>query len=175
MKPFKELEKEYKPADIAESFVFPGIQDEKERNEVLSAFRKFRKEITVSRDEETRYKNQLLQLKFLMEDYLTSPEYDEKYDFAYFLSEYISRLQKNFKEFAKDIAVEPSTISQIIGKHRKPTDKIIYRLHIHSNTNFPAEMWYRLLEKERVYELRRNQSILKEESKYVKHKLTFSI
>jgi len=108
-----------------------------------------------------------------MEDYLVSSRFEIQYDFGFFLRQYIDCLEMNYTDFAKDIDVGASTISQIIGKHRKPTDKIILRLYIHSNKNFPVSLWYRLLEKEKINELENNKSILEEESKYVKHGLNF--
>jgi len=65
-------------------------------------------------------------------------------------------------------------LSQVINKHRKPTDKLIYRLEIHSNRNFPALMWFKLLEKERAYELLHNKGMIESEKKHVKRKLGFS-
>lgn len=166
-------QKVYKPGELAEAYVFPDVVSETEREDVLTAFRKFRKERSVAQSTESKYKNRLLQLRFLMEDYLASSKFNEQYDFAYFLDQYITRLEMNYTSFAKDIAVGLSTISQIIGKHRKPTDKIIYRLYIHSNKNFPVALWYRVLEKEKIYELENNKAILENESKYVKHSLDF--
>jgi plasmid maintenance system antidote protein VapI len=174
METYKELEKKYTLEEIAESYVFPAGTEGHERDEVLSAFRTFRKEKASAQSEENKYRTRLLQLRFILEDYIASPLFEEKYDFAYFLDQYITRLEMNYKEFAKNIEVGASTISQIIGKHRKPTDKIIYRIHIHSNKNFPAALWYKLLEKEKIYELEHDKSILQAESKHVTHSLNFS-
>ena len=65
-------------------------------------------------------------------------------------------------------------MSQVINKRRKPTEKLIFRLEIHSNKNFPALMWFRLLEKDRAYELKHNKDIIDSEKKHVKEKLAFS-
>ena len=167
--------KDYTLKDLAESYVFPDVVNRKERNDILMAFREIRKKKSDSQTTESISKNRLLQLKFLMEDYLVSSRFEERFDFGFFLHQYISCLEMNYSDFAKDIDVGASTISQIIGKHRKPTDKIILRLHIHSNRNFPVSLWCRLLEKEKISELENNKSIIEEESKYVKHGLDFYI
>ncbi|MGV8091475.1 MAG: hypothetical protein AB2L24_06360 [Mangrovibacterium sp.] len=65
-------------------------------------------------------------------------------------------------------------MSQVINRHRKPAEKLIFRLEIHSNRNFPAIMWFKLLEKERVYELLHNRNLIDNEEKHVKQRLEFS-
>lgn len=167
--------KDYTLKDLAESYVFPDVVNGQERDDLLNAFREFRKQKSDAQSAESKSKTRLLQLKFLMEDYLVSPRFEERYDFGFFLHQYINCLEMNYTDFAKDIDVGASTISQIIGKHRKPTDRIILRLHIHSNKNFPVSLWYRLLEKEKINELENNKSILEEESKFVKHGLDFHL
>jgi hypothetical protein len=68
MKSLKNIEKEYTSEEIAESFVFPGPKTSKERNELLEAFREYRKKLSVKRSEKTKLISQLLQLKYLIED-----------------------------------------------------------------------------------------------------------
>lgn len=167
--------KDYTLQDLAESYFFPDVVKGKDRDDYLNAFKQFRKSRSEAQSAEDRSKNRLLQLKFLMEDYLMSSHYEQRYDFGFFLHQYIACLEKNYTDFARDIDVGVSTISQIIGKHRKPTDKIIMRLHIHSNKNFPVSLWYRLLEKEKINEMENDKSILEEESKYVKHSLDYHL
>jgi len=174
MKSYKEIEKKYTPEEIAESIVFPGTKNTKEREAVLSEFRDFRKRISDKQSEKSKTISLLLQLKFLIEDYLNTESFNKNYYFGYFLKEYIARLEKKNKEFATEIDVDPTELSQVINKHRKPTDKLIFRLEIHSNKNFPALMWFKLLEKERAYEILHNKGMIESEKKHVKRKLRFS-
>ena len=51
----------------------------------------------------------------------------------------------------------------------------VIRLELHSNNNIPAITWYRLLEKDKEYQLMSNLRLRKEESKHVKRKLEFSL
>lgn len=62
--------KEYTLKDLAESYVFPDVVTEQDRDDILNAFREFRKQKSESQSVESKLKNRLLQLKFLMEDYL---------------------------------------------------------------------------------------------------------
>lgn len=174
MKTLKEIERQYTPEEMAESLVFPGPKDPKEREAMLAEFRKHRKKISEKQTEKSKLISHLLQLKFLIEDYLKSDTFNKDYYFGYFLKEYINRLEKKNNEFAVEIDVKPTELSQIINKHRKPTEKLIFRLDIHSNKNFPAVMWFRLLEKDRAYELKHNKGIIENERKHVKEKLAFS-
>lgn len=175
MKSYKDLEKKYTPEEIAESFVFPGPKDKKQREANLEAFREYRKKKAKEQTEEQRVISLLLQLKYLIEDYVKTESFNKDYYFGYFLKEYISRIERKNKEFAQEIDVDPTELSQIINKHRKPTEKLIFRLEIHSNKNFPAILWFKLLEKDRAYELKHNRKIIDSEKKHVKQKLNFSI
>lgn len=174
MKSYKEIEKKYTPEEIAESIVFPGTKNTKEREAVLSEFRDFRKGISDKQSEKSKTISLLLQLKFLIEDYLNTESFNKNYYFGYFLKEYIARLEMKNKEFATEIDVNPTELSQVINKHRKPTDKLIFRLEIHSNKNFPALMWFKLLDKERAYEILHTKGMIESEKKHVKRKLRFS-
>ncbi len=140
----------------------------------MKEFREHRKKVAVQYSEKTRLISRLLELKFKIEDYIESNNFNEDLYFGYFLNEYISRLDKKKKEFAQEIGIDPTEISLIINKHRKPTDKLIFRLEIHSNRNFPALLWFKILEKERAFELNNNSGIIEGEGVHVKQKLDFS-
>lgn len=175
MKSHKEINKRYTPEEIAESIAFPVTENEIEKKAIPSELTDFRRSTVDKQTEESKIISLLLQLKFLIEDYLQGDSFNKNYDFGYFLREYIARLGKKNKEFAAEIAVDPTELSQVINRHRKPTDKLILRLEIHSNSNFPALMWFKLLEKERVYELLHNNEMIESEKKYVNKKLEFSL
>lgn len=174
MKSYKEIATKYKPGEIAESFVFPHELNKVERKQSLENFQAWRKKNELNRSAENRLIAQLLQLRFIMEDYLDKNSFKEDYNFGYFLKEYISRLEIKYKEFADEIDVNPTELSQIINRHRPPSEKLIIRLEIHSNKNFPAIIWYKLIEKERTYYLLHNNQLRTLESKHVKSKLNFT-
>jgi len=109
-----------------------------------------------------------------MEDYIKQNEFKEDYDFSYFLNQYIDKLEIKMKEFAGEIDVKPAELSQIIHKHRFPNQKFIVRLEIHSNKNFPAVIWHKLIEKEKNYHLQNDTNLRVSQSKHVKSKLDFT-
>ncbi|HVI44351.1 MAG TPA: hypothetical protein VM802_05760 [Chitinophaga sp.] len=176
MKSFKDIQKEFTPKEIVESFIFSGTKSlkGKDRENFMNEFREHRKKVSDSYSGTTELISQLLQLKFQIEDYIKSTQFNKDFYFGYFLNEYISILNRKKKDFAQEIEVDPAELSQIINKHRKPTEKIIFRLEIHSNRNFPALLWFKVLEKERAYELMYNRQIIEEEKEHVKRKLEFS-
>lgn len=174
MKSRKKNEEKYTPEEIAVSFIFPDLATGKERKEKLAAFQAYRKQTVSKYTEKDKLAFQLLQLKFLIEDYLKTEDYNQSYTFGFFLKEYISRLDKKNKEFAEEIDIDATELSQIINRHRNPSEKIIIRLEIHSNNNFPALLWLRLLEKEKAYELVHNVQLRKDQAKHVKRKLQLS-
>ncbi len=87
--------------------------------------------------------------------------------FGFFLKEYISRLQLKNKDFAQQIGIEPAELSQLLNAHRKPNDKILVRLELHSGKNINSPLWYRILVKDKEYELLHNDALRQEEKEYV--------
>ncbi|SFD87640.1 hypothetical protein SAMN05518672_103642 [Chitinophaga sp. CF118] len=174
MKLYKALEEKYTPEELAESYVFPDTSSKEEKEEKLTALKQHFEEVKSKYSDDDKLLFQLLQLKFLIQDYLKSDLFNKLYTFGFFLQEYITRINRKNKDFAAEIDIEPAELSQIINKHRSPSEKIMIRLGIHSNNNFPAHLWFKLLEKERVYELLHNDKLKEVESHHVKRKLEFS-
>jgi hypothetical protein len=65
---YNDLLKQYTPAEIAESFVFPGPTDKNQREAMLSTFRAWRKGKMEKQTEESKAVSRLLQLKYLAEE-----------------------------------------------------------------------------------------------------------
>ncbi|HVX01507.1 MAG TPA: hypothetical protein VHA52_13880 [Candidatus Babeliaceae bacterium] len=175
MKSYNEIAKKYKPKEIAESFVFPGSKNKETRRKQIEAFREYRKQAEAGLSKKDKLISRLLQLKFQMEDYINSKDVHESYSFGYFLEEYILRLEMKKKNFADSIGIDPTELSQVINRHRPPSDKLIMRLDIHSNKNFPASLWLKLTEKEKAYSLMHDYELREHEGKYVKGSLKFSL
>jgi len=174
MKSYKEIEKKYTPEEIAESYVFENDLDSSQRAQSLEIFRNWRKNNESNRSSKSKIITKLLQLKFVMEDYILREEYKKDFDFSYFLVQYIDRLEIKKKEFANQIDVDPTELSQIINRHRSPSEKFIIRLEIHSNKNFPALFWFKVIEKEKIFQLQNDTNLRVSESKHVKPKLDFT-
>jgi len=164
----KRLMEKYAPEELAESFVFKSELTLAQKTEADKQLNDFLKESRKSITPEERLYARVLQLKFLIEDYIKSPEYNEKLSFAHFLREYINVSYNVNKDFANDIDIKETELSQLLNNHRNPSDKIIIRLEVHSNNIIPAVSWSRLVEKEKEYEIANDQSLRARESKHVK-------
>ncbi len=175
MKQYKKLEEKYTHQEIAESYIFPDEATNEQRAKGLDLFQAFRMKKMEKQTVEEKLIVQVLQLKFLMEDYIRGNEYNNRLNFGFFLKEYVTALEIKNKDFADDIGITPTELSHYISNRRKPTDELIIRLEIHSNENIPAIYWYKILEKENEYEIATDMAIRKHEQKKVKNKLEFSL
>jgi plasmid maintenance system antidote protein VapI len=171
MKSLDTLKKKYSPAELAEAYVFPSQQTNAERKANLKNFQKWNNDRKAQQTPEEKLLLMLLQLRFQMEDYLQSADVNEFFHFGFFLKEYIRRQHKKSKEFAREIDVDATELSQVINRRRPASEKYFIRLEIHSNRNFPAHIWFKIQEKEKLYKLDNDRSLRDKESKHVKKRL----
>jgi plasmid maintenance system antidote protein VapI len=171
---YKKLLKEHTPEELAEAFVFPvklTVKQKKEAAEHLAAARKKGKE---EMSESTKFGLRLYHLKFRLEDYLESKEFNPALTFGSFLKKYVELLDKKRKEFAEEISIDETLLSQLINNHRLPPDYIAIRLEIHSNNIIPAAYWIRVVEKQRIHEITTDKELRKKERPFVHGKLKLS-
>lgn len=109
----------------------------------------------------------LMQLRFQIEDYLNADMFDKQKTLGYFLKAYIKSLNKKANEFAGEIAITPTVLSQYMTDARIPPTSILVRLELHSRNTIPAESWYRLAEKERIYQIKEDRKMRREQKKFV--------
>ncbi|HEX3935048.1 MAG TPA: hypothetical protein VHW43_10250 [Puia sp.] len=165
---YKKLLKEYTPKELAEAFIFPvklSPKNQKEADQQLAeALKKSRQAMT--KDE--RLAGSLMGMKFRMEDYFRSNKAKSEYSFGYFLKEYIDLLGKKRREFAAEIGIDETLLSQLINRHRMPPYYLPIRLEIHSNNSILAEYWLRIMDKDREREMLSNKAVMmKKEKKFV--------
>ena len=168
----KSKNQRYKIDDEDISFVAPSLTEEEQR-EACQAFSDYRRKHEKSLTEDDKLKYKLLQLRFQMEDYAVAGKYDEHVNFGYFLRQYTKRLNRPNSEFAGEIGVHPSELSQILNRHRDPSNRIIMRLEFHSNKILPALLWFNCFSREKAFELTRDEHLREEERRVVKNPLRF--
>lgn len=160
----------YTHSELADALVFPAAGTpadyEKQEQELFWAGRRAEFE---NRSVGEQVHAALLQLRFRLEDYVQGDGYEETLDFGYFLNEYIRVQRKKDKVFAQDVDVKPYVLSQYLNGHRNPTDRFIIRLELHSNGLIPALLWFRLLQKEKEFEIAHDPAIREEEKQFVKN------
>lgn len=163
------LNDKYTDRELADSFVFRNKITPAQKAESDALMNEMRKEIQNSVTPKQLLLSRLLQLKYQIEDYLENPTYDNRFSFGFFLRGYLETLNKKNKEFAKDIDIAETELSQILNKHRNPSEKVIIRLEIHSNKILPAIMWHRLIEKEKEHEILTNTDLRTKEREHVRN------
>src|SRR5882762_9520327 len=112
---------------FAAATLTPTQQKEADRH--LAEARKKSKE---NMTEEVRGGLMQFHIRFRIEEYLANNEYDPKMAFGYFLKEYVGLLNIKRKEFAGQISIDETLLSQLINGHRVPPDYLAIRLEIHS-------------------------------------------
>jgi hypothetical protein len=167
-KQYSMLAEKYSPEELADSFVFPSQLTKKQKKEADNALSEILKQRRTAMSPEYQLKGILLQLRFQILDYLNDIHFDKHKTFGYFLKLYIDGLKKRRNEFAHEINIKPTELSQYINNHRKPPTNIMVRLELHSHNMIPATDWYRLLEKENLHELSTNKLLRQEEKKFIK-------
>lgn len=168
------MTEKYSEKELVESFVFrnnlSGKEERQVKNDIATARARLKAES--GKDHGLRFK--LLQLKYQMEDYINRP-FDEHYTFGFFLKNYVDILNIKRYQFADEISIDETYLSQIINRHRPPSEEIIIRLELHSRNLINALTWFKLLEKERENEIDNDKSIREKESKFVKSTVEFSL
>ena len=158
--------------ELSNGFIFPVDESlTASETEAEKEFWEDRRKNFENRTPQQKIYSKLLQLKFQLDDYVGSKQYKQALSFGYFLNEYVSRQGKADKEFAFEVDIKPTVLSQYINNHRKPTDRFIIRLELHSNGMIPALDWFKLLQKEKEFEFNNNKMLRREESKHVKSRL----
>jgi plasmid maintenance system antidote protein VapI len=167
----KKLSQQHSSEDLSDDIIYPvtiTLAQKKEAAKQLAAARKIsQKEIT----ENDRISLQLFQLKFQLEDYIENKEFNPDLTFGHFLKQYVNLLQVKRKDFADQISIDETLLSQFINMHRMPPEYIAIRLEIHSYNTIPATDWLRLVGKQREHELKTDKEIRRKENKFVHRKL----
>jgi plasmid maintenance system antidote protein VapI len=167
----KKLSKKYTSEELADAFVFRSTLSTEEEilaSEQLKLARlKNREKLT---DNQRLYAS-VLQLRFMIEDYLKSDQFDRELSFGNILRKYIALNYKINKQFAADIQLDETELSQLLNNKRMPSEKTIIRLEIHSNNVISAVSWYKLVEKQHEHMLSTDQQLRIQQASFVKNKL----
>ena len=162
------------PEELAEAIVFPvtlsHVQKKEAKEQLAAARKEGQKEMT----EDDRLSLNVLQLKFQLEDYIQNKEFSPELTFGHFLKQYVDLLHVKRKQFADEISIDETLLSQFINQHRTPPEYMAIRLEIHSNNSIPATYWFKLVEKQREYELETDKELRRKENKNVHRKLAVS-
>lgn len=168
---YKKLRKKFTPEELADAFVFPVKLTGRQKKEAAAQLAATRKKTQAEMTDETKFSLNAFGLRFRIEDYLKEEKFDPERTFGSFLKMYVELMEKKRKDFAEDISIDETLLSQLINGHRFPPDYVAIRLELHSNNRIPAVLWIRLVEKQRLHEIVNNQELRKKENPFVRKKL----
>ncbi len=165
---YKKLLQKFTPGELAESLVFPVKLSAKQKKLADQQLAEAIKKSRDNKSDEERLSGRLLGLKLQMKDYFDSDKPKKEYSFGYFLKLYIELLDRKRRQFALEIGIDESLLSQFINRHRTPPDYVPIRLELHSNKSITAEHWLKVIEKDRGREMLSNKAaMIKREKKFV--------
>lgn len=153
--------------ELAESIVFRNNLSARAKLNEAEAIKEAREALKNKSDHSISLRLKLLQLKYQMEDFIKNPS-DENCSFGSFLKQYIEVINIRQVRLAQDISIDKTYLSQLINRHRSPSEEVIIRLEIHSGNLINAVTWYKLAEIEKEIEISTNKSIRQKEKKFVK-------
>ncbi|HRI78124.1 MAG TPA: hypothetical protein PLR06_01205 [Cyclobacteriaceae bacterium] len=165
---------ELTPEEMVDSFVFPIALSPEEKKIADRELNEARRKRQLNMTEHERLLLRLMQLRYRLENYIQQEPYDSKLGFSYFLNEYLNIVDKRRKEFANDIDIHETLLSQLMNNRREPNESIMVRLEIHSNNVIPAIHWLKLVEKSKEHDIRTNAKLRQKERRYVRNKLELS-
>ena len=161
--------KDYTNKELAEAHIYPNDLSEEDLKRAQEEFSSYRMNRTENMTQREKVLSRLLQLKYMMDDYLQSNEYKAEWTFGFFLDKYMESVFKDPSTFSNEISVRPFTIKQLIQNQKIPNDKILFRLDLHSNHIISALTWCRVLEKQKESDIIQDEEEMrKSESPFVK-------
>jgi hypothetical protein len=171
----KKKSRKITPGELSGDVLLPHDLTPAEKKEADRQLAEARAKTKGEMTEETRIRLTLRHIKYRIEDYLESKEYDPKLTFGYFLKEYVILLDIKRKTFAEEISIDETLLSQLINMHRLPPDYLAIRLEIHSNNFIPASYWYKLVEREKEYHIRTDKAMRRRERKFVHNRIPVNV
>lgn len=166
---YKKLREKYSDEEIAESYVLPSELTKEEEEQASKELWEFRRKRLLEMNEEAKIYSGLLRIKYQIEDYVNSQEYDEGKELSKYLTEYLQVTNKKQKELASDIDIHPTRLSRILNGRERIGKSIAYRLEKHSGNLIPAILWWKLVQKEIENEINTNEEERAKEELKVKN------
>lgn len=163
--------KDLKPEEIVDSFVLPADISPKQKQAADRELVEIRRKRQSQMSDNEKLLFRLMQLRYKLENYLEYEAFNPEYSFSYFLREYLRIIDRKDKDFAREINIHHTRLSQLMNNRREPNEDIIIRLEIHSDKVLPAIHWFKLVEKGKEHFIQTNKTLRTREKHHVKNKL----
>jgi plasmid maintenance system antidote protein VapI len=164
---YKKLRKRFTPEELVDAFVFPVKLTAKQRKEATEQLAEARKKSRATMTDETKFSLRTHGIRSRIEDSLKEETFNPEHTFGSFLKMYIELMEKKRKEFAAEISIDETLLSQLVNGHRFPPDYVAIRLELHSKRKIPTKLWLKLVEKQRLFEIENNEELIKKEEPFV--------
>jgi plasmid maintenance system antidote protein VapI len=164
---YKKLRKRFTPEELVDAFVFPVKLTAKQQKEAAEQLAAARKKSKAEMTDETKRSLIAIGVRSRIADSLQEETFNPEHTFGSFLKLYVELLEKKRKEFAEEISIDDTLLSQLINGHRFPPDYVAIRLELHSNNIIPATLWLKLVDKQRLHEVENNKELRKKEKQFV--------
>jgi plasmid maintenance system antidote protein VapI len=164
---YKKLSKKFTPEELADAFVFPVKLTAKQKKEAAEQLAAARKRTQAEMSDETKFSLIAVGIRSRITDSLKEERFNPEHTFGSFLKLFVDLIEKKRKDFAKEIGIDETLLSQLINGHRLPPDYIAIRLEIYSDNIIPATHWLKLVEKQRLHEIENDKELRKKEKQFV--------
>ena len=156
------------PEELVDGFVFPTELSDSEREQANRQLAEERQKNAGDRSITQERYALLLQLRFDLKDYINQTEYNSEKPFSYFLARYVALQPGSKQEFAAEVGIHKSLLSQLLSGSRDPSMPFLVRLELHSRQMIPAVNWFKLLTKQQEHLLRQDDALRVQERIHVR-------
>lgn len=111
--------------------------------------------------DETKTRLNAIGVRSRIIDSLKEEIFNTEHTFGSFLKLYVELTEMKRKDFAAEIGIEDTLLSQLINGHRFPPDYVAIRLELHSYNIIPATLCLRSVEKQRFHEIENDKEFRK--------------
>lgn len=156
------------PEELVDGYVFPVELSTSEREQANKQLAEVRRQRADARSMGQERYARLLQFQFNLEDYLAQKDFNPKKTFGHFLGHYVVMYEGSKQDFATELGIHKSLLSQLLSGTRTPTLAFLVRLEIHSRQMIPAVNWFKLLTKQQEHLLQEDKALRVQEKPHVK-------
>jgi len=150
---------------IEKSLVIEEIEESQVwNNDKMDNLNKFILSESKKQSPERKLRNELLSIKYQMQDYIEKDHIEREMKILDFVKLYLKLLKITQRELASVFEMKDTNLYKYLKGERKLNPDIVFKLSSFSNTQ--PELWYYIQTKNELYELRKEKDKLKEYEKY---------
>ena len=150
------IEKAFVIEELAESQVWNEDKMNQVSQYILSESKK--------QSKERKLRNELLSLKYQMQDYIENENIEKEMRILDFVKLYLRLLHITQRDLATLFNMKDTNLYKYLKGERKLNIDVVFKLSSFSNT--PPELWYYIQTKNELNELRKEKEKLQEYEKY---------